>query len=122
MDFKLIIAGGREFADKERMHRQLLELVEDHIPVEDEVIVVSGMARGADRLAYEICAENGYECIVMPADWDTHGKRAGYMRNTEMAKIADGLLAYWDGRSKGTKHMIDTARKLGLKVWVELYS
>jgi hypothetical protein len=43
-----------------------------------------------------------------PADWDTFGKSAGYRRNEQMAEDADALVAFWDGESKGTAHMIDT--------------
>ena len=55
-------------------------------------------------------------CQRYPADWEQYGPRAGYIRNSEMAKVATHLIAFWDGRSKGTKHMIDIARKAGLYV------
>jgi hypothetical protein len=51
-----------------------------------------------------------------PANWRQKGKQAGYLRNQEMAKKADALVAFWDGESKGTKHMIDIAEQMGLKV------
>lgn len=53
-----------------------------------------------------------------PANWDKYGKSAGYIRNEEMAKVADSLLAIWDGKSRGTKHMIDIATKKGLTVFI----
>lgn len=54
----------------------------------------------------------------MKADWDIYGKSAGYIRNAEMAKYADACVVFWDGKSRGTKHMIDLAKKegIGLKV------
>ena len=58
---------------------------------------------------------------VFPADWDKYGKRAGYLRNVQMAEYADALLAFWDGESRGTKNMIDEALSRGLKVGVKRY-
>lgn len=82
----------------------------------DEMEIVSGTARGADRLG-ENCA-NKYNIPIkqFPADWYTHGKKAGHLRNEEMAKYATHLIAIWDGKSKGTKNMIDLAKKYNLKV------
>jgi hypothetical protein len=56
-----------------------------------------------------------------PADWDTHGRAAGVIRNKQMAEYGDMLIAFWDGESKGTKNMIDTSKKLGLLVYVHRY-
>jgi hypothetical protein len=60
-------------------------------------------------------------CFRFPADWDRYGKAAGYIRNETMAANAEALIALWDGRSPGTKHMIDIARKKGLKVYVHRF-
>lgn len=57
----------------------------------------------------------------MPADWDLYGKSAGFKRNVQMAEYADALVAFWDGASSGTKHMIETAQKMGLDVRVKKY-
>ena len=51
-------------------------------------------------------------------NWDRYGKSAGMIRNKEMAEYAEALIAIWDRRSKGTKHMIATAKRLGLQVFV----
>lgn len=81
--------------------------------------VVSGGARGPDR-AGELWAKiNGVRVRVFPADWEKHGKAAGPIRNIEMAKYVgkDGaLLPLWDGKSRGTRHMMETAREHGLIV------
>ncbi len=81
--------------------------------------VVSGTARGPDRWG-ESWAESldFVELKRMPADWDTHGKRAGMIRNAEMAQRGDALLAFYDGKSAGTRNMIETARSEGLVVVV----
>jgi hypothetical protein len=79
------------------------------------------MARGADALGAKLAHNYSLKLIEMPADWDTHGKSAGYKRNQEMAKIATHLVAFWDSTSKGTKHMIDIATRKGLTVKVVSY-
>ena len=86
--------------------------------------VISGAAKGADTLGERWAQENGLSISRKPADWEAYGKRAGYLRNTEMAEEAgsDGLLcAFWDGKSKGTKHMIDIAKSKGLTVLIFSY-
>ena len=54
----------------------------------------------------------------MPAKWDKHGNSAGMIRNSQMADYADGLIALWDGESRGTKNMIETASKNGLCIFM----
>lgn len=79
---------------------------------------VCGKARGVDTLGEEWARLNDLPVYEFPADWNAHGKRAGYLRNVEMAKNAEALIAIWDGKSKGTGHMIDIANARGLKVFV----
>lgn len=74
------------------------------------------MARGADLLGEKYAVERGYHVDRYPADWNGLGKRAGYIRNEQMARNADALVAFWDGQSRGTKHMIDLASRYGLKI------
>ena len=79
------------------------------------------MARGADRLGERYAKERGYKVIYFPADWDIDGRSAGFKRNVKMAEYADALVAFWDGKSSGTKHMIETAQGKGLDVRVKRY-
>jgi hypothetical protein len=83
--------------------------------------VVSGGARGIDWLGELWAKLSAKPCTVFPADWETHGKRAGVIRNKQMADYADALIAIWDGKSPGTKNMIEEAKKLGLKVYIYIY-
>ena len=76
--------------------------------------IVSGTANGADKLGEKYALETIFNLKKMPANWDLYGKSAGYVRNEEMAKYADACVCFWDGKSKGTKHMIDLARKYNL--------
>lgn len=79
------------------------------------------MARGADRLGEKYAKEHGYKVLYFPADWDIDGKSAGFIRNVKMAENADALVAFWDGKSVGTKHMIETAQNKGLAVRIKRY-
>lgn len=119
MYHSIIIAGGRDFNDMSALISKLDEVL---IELKDsQLLIVSGTARGADKLGEEYAKSNGYHVKRFPPDWNTHGKAAGFIRNAEMAKFADVLVAFWDGKSKGTKHMIDIANKEGLKVFVQEY-
>lgn len=117
---KLIIAGGRDYDNYNELERvtdyMLSNLITTH-----KIVIVSGGARGADSLAVQYAQIRGYELITMPADWTLHGKSAGYIRNAQMAEVATHLLAFWDGKSRGTKHMIDIAHNMKIKVHVSSY-
>jgi hypothetical protein len=80
--------------------------------------VVSGCATGADTCGEIWAGMAGKQIKKFPADWERYGKAAGAMRNLEMARYADALIAVWDGESKGTSHMIRVAKDKGLKVYV----
>ena len=118
--YKIIIAGGRDFMDynllKEKANKILQEKRESH-----KIVIISGCARGADTLGLRYASENAFDVEEYPANWDKYGKKAGYMRNVEMAENADALIACWDGKSKGTKHMIDIATKRNLPIRVIRY-
>ena len=74
--------------------------------------MVSGTTRGADILGEKYAIQNFINIKKFPANWDKFGKRAGYIRNTEMGKYAGFAIIFWDGHSKGSKHMIDIMKKL----------
>lgn len=115
---RVIIAGGRDFDD----YALLTETMDNYLSdVMDEVAIVCGKARGADTLGERYALDHGYSVLAFPAEWNRFGKTAGYIRNTEMAKNADALVAFWDGKSLGTKHMIATAEQSGLDVHVVRY-
>lgn len=116
--FRVIIAGGRDFADYALLSKTMDEYLSE---VTDDIFIVCGQARGADTLGEQYGKEYGYAVNYFPAQWIRYGKSAGYIRNTEMAKNADALVAFWDGHSLGTKHMIATAEQLGLDVRVVRY-
>jgi len=113
---KLIIAGSREFTDFKLM---LETMTEAGLNADAVTEVVSGCAHGADRLGEKWAVGYGIPIKRMPADWDAYGKRAGFIRNGEMAEYADACIVFWNGTSRGTKHMIDVAkRKKGMRLIV----
>lgn len=119
---KVIIAGGRDFdntlAGFRKINKLIARISDDP---EKDVTIIEGGAKGADRVGRLWAKEFGARCQTFKADWDTHGKRAGILRNCEMAEHATHLIAFWDGESRGTKHMIEEARRKGLKVAVVWY-
>ena len=104
---KIIIAGGRDF-DNYNMVEQTMKNLD--LPVTE---IVCGCAPGADRLGEKWAINNGIKVTYFPADWDNYGISAGFIRNAEMAEYADYLVAFWDMKSSGTKHMIEAMKKCG---------
>ena len=80
--------------------------------------VVSGTARGPDTHGILYAQWKRIPWMEFPADWDKHGKRAGILRNEEMAKHSEALIAVWDGVSRGTEHMIRCAKEHNLEIHV----
>lgn len=132
--FKVIIAGGRDFKDYDMMCRHCDMLLEK----KENVEIVSGNAKGADEMGEKYAVRNKHTVSLFPANWnDIHDrpaaeigetrkghkywKLAGHYRNMKMAMYADALIAFWDGKSKGTKDMINQSKSRGLKVRVVNY-
>ena len=135
---KIIIAGSRGFNDYKylefKCHQVFYSLSNEYYVlsghIKEDILnieIISGTAKGADTLGERFASNYGIKVKRFPANWDAYGKSAGYIRNKQMAKyaVSDGgygvLIAFWDGKSKGTKHMIDLARKHGLIVYVFNY-
>lgn len=120
---RIIIAGSRTFNNYYGLREGCKNLIEFFLKgqqiTKEDIEIISGGAQGADRLGESFAKEFKLKLKKFPADWDTFGKSAGYRRNEEMAKYASGdtnnaLFVFWDGKSKGTKHMIDLAEKYGI--------
>lgn len=113
--YRTIIAGSRTV--------EHIALVEQAIEASGFRIteVVSGCAAGADLFGEQWAKRKMIPIKRFPADWRTRGKRAGVLRNEDMARYADQLIAVWDGVSPGTRDMIERARHHGLVVHVFAY-
>ena len=112
---KVIIAGSRS------LNNETTYLIDKAVPsqINQEITeVVSGNAQGIDQLGALWAKINKIPVTLFLAEWDVYGKRAGFLRNEQMAEYGDVLLAIWDGKSKGTKHMIDIMVKKGKPVYV----
>lgn len=118
--FRVIIAGSRGFNNYQYLRETCEKLLVNRVK-DSEIHIVSGCAKGADQLGMKYANAYGYRVDPYPAQWDEYGKSAGYIRNCKMAENADALIAFWDGESRGTKHMIEQATKKGLLVRVIRY-
>lgn len=105
-EFKLIVAGGRDFNDAVTLAIAINNLAHG-IYADRAISIVTGMAKGADSLGYYFAIKNNVVAYKFPANWNQYGKSAGMIRNKQMGDFADGLLAFWDGKSRGTKQMIE---------------
>ena len=112
---RVIIAGDRRLNDYDFLREKCDEVLSERI-ASGRVVIVSGHARGTDLLGERYASEHSLQCELFPADWKKFGKSAGPIRNREMATHADALIAFYDGKSKGTGNMIRFARDFGLEV------
>ena len=110
--FACLIAGSRTFNDAELLEKTMDRLLTN----KQQVLIISGGARGADTLAENYAKKRGYKTLIMPAEWDKYGKSAGYKRNAKMHETLScfedrACVLFWDGKSKGTQHNIPLAEK-----------
>jgi len=112
---RVIIAGKRDYTNYEFVKEKCEKFIaqSDRFFVEE---IVSGAAPGVDTLGERWAKEKGYKIRRFKANWDLYQKSAGPIRNWEMAKYANVLVAFWDGKSRGTGNMISTAKRLGLYI------
>jgi hypothetical protein len=126
---RVIIAGGRDFNNWEFLRENVTYYT--FLMPTDEIEIVSGKQMsvdketgemyGADFLGERYAKEYSIPIKPFPANWSKYGNAAGLIRNKEMAAYSTHLIAFWDGKSKGTKNMIDEARAAGLKIRVINY-
>lgn len=108
---KLIVAGSRSIKDPKVVYDAIGHMLGLVSWVATEV--VSGTCHGPDVFGEQWAEKARVPVIHFPAEWNKHGKRAGYLRNTEMAKYADAAIVVWDGQSRGSKHMAKVMTELG---------
>ena len=105
---KIIIAGSRDFSDYELLASKMAFYTQN----QENIQIISGTARGADKLGERWARENALYLYRFPAEWQKFGPSAGLKRNEVMAHFGDALVAFWDNKSKGTRHMINYMRSL----------
>lgn len=107
-ELKVVIFGGRGFDDYALMRSKCDFFIGSKY---GKIIIVVGKAKGADALAEKYAKEKGYEIREFYAEWDLYGLSAGPIRNGLMADYADAGIGFWDGKSSGTKNMIEQMKK-----------
>ena len=107
---RVVIAGCRNYNNYDEA-KCYIDFCLSNIRKENDIVIVSGGASGADAIGERYAEENGYRLEKYPADWEKYGKSAGPRRNRQMAEICDYVICFWDGKSSGTKSMISCAIK-----------
>ena len=117
--YRVIVTGSRKFLDYDFMCQELDKLFnESRTFAGHEVKIISGMADGADTLAIRYADEHKLTKVLFPANWKRYSCIAGFLRNEDMLSLATHLVAFWDGISSGTHHIIEIAKEKGIPVWV----
>ena len=107
---RIVIAGCRDYNNYNEAKKYISYYLND-IRKQNNIVILSGCATGADALGERYAKENGFKVEKYPANWEKYGKYAGPKRNKEMAKNCDCVICFWDGKSKGTKSMITLAEE-----------
>lgn len=105
MSSHLAIIGSRTFDDYNLLKTEL-----DKLSKVD--LICSGGALGADSLGEKWAKESGVRTLIFKPDWNKYGKSAGMIRNKDIISNSDGVICFWDGKSKGTKNSIELSLKL----------
>ena len=114
---KIVIAGSRHFTNYECAEKFIDDCLLQ-LCINEEVIVLSGTCRGADKLGELYASKHSLTIKFYPPEWSKYGKGAGVIRNQEMAEYCDVIICFWDGKSKGTKALIDYGNKLKKPLFV----
>lgn len=116
---RIVVAGSRDFYDY-RMAKEYIDECLAEFEQGVDYVFISGTCRGADMLGERYADEHGCEIERYPADWNLLGKSAGPVRNRKMAEAADLIICFWDGKSNGTRSLIDYAEKIGKTVKIKM--
>ena len=115
---KITIGGCRDFEDYELFKEFVAECIKKM--GHEKITILSGHCSGADIMGEKYADEHGYEIEIHLAEWKKYGRAAGPLRNAEMVKESDVVIAFWDGKSKGTKSLVDCAKKSGKVLFVKM--
>ena len=125
-EIRIIVAGTRTFSDYELLRNKLDNFISElnqKYPGK-QVAIITGAAKGADQLGSLYARSHNIPLKEFPADWNTYGRAAGPIRNQQMLDFAlhgiPALIAFWDGESRGTKNMINIAKRCNVQTEVVL--
>lgn len=119
MILKVVIAGCRDYSNYDEA-KEYIDFCLKNIRSENKIVIISGCASGADALGERYALENGFEIEKFPAEWEKYGRSAGPIRNGKMAETADYVICFWDGKSRGTRNMIESAKKHGKEIKIKM--
>jgi hypothetical protein len=105
----LLIAGSRAFKDYNLLIAEIDKFIASHFK-DQEIIIISGGAVGADQMGERYAASKGYKCQRFPADWKKYGKAAGPIRNKQMVDISDAAAIFWNKVSPGTRNTLNLCK------------
>jgi predicted Rossmann fold nucleotide-binding protein DprA/Smf involved in DNA uptake len=111
---RVAVVGCRDYFDYARIAADL-----DRCRGEwGDFTVVTGDAKGVDAAAVRWAKERGLPWVAYEADWELYGLAAGPRRNEVLVADSDVVIAFWDGRSRGTASSISIAKNAGKKVFI----
>lgn len=113
---QIAIIGSRTFSDYHTFSKKCTSILSNLT----SFTIISGGARGTDTMAERYASENNIPILIYRADWDNDGKSAGMKRNMAMLNDSTHVIAFWDSKSSGTRHMIYNAQHQHLKIRIIL--
>lgn len=116
---RVVIAGCRDYNNYDEA-KPYIDYCLSNVRKENNIVIVSGCASGADAIGERYAEENGFEVEKYPADWNKYGTSAGPRRNKQMAEVCDYVICFWDEKSKGTRSMIDFAQRLNKPIKIKI--
>lgn len=119
MILKVVVAGCRDYNNYDEA-KEYIDFCLSRIRKTNDIVIISGCASGADALGERYALENGLNIERYRADWQKYGKSAGPRRNLQMAEACDFAICFWDGKSRGTRSMIEYARQCGKPVKIKM--
>lgn len=114
---RLAVVGSRSFRDYTDLEKTL-SFIHKKVPI---TRIISGGAKGADSLAEQWARENSVDTQVFIPDWETYGKRAGFLRNKQIVDYSEAVVVFWDGKSKGSQHSMKLAKEQGKSVLIRRF-
>ncbi len=114
----LAIIGSRNFENYILAKNILLEIINENDLIVNKII--SGGAKGVDKIAEKFAEEFNIDIEVIKPDWKKYGRSAGLIRNSDIIKNSDFIIAFWNGKSKGTLDSINKAKKLNKELIIKL--
>lgn len=118
---KLLVCGSRTITNSAWIFSEIEKYLAESNLHYSSISIIEGGARGVDKIAKQFADDKNIPVIEMPADWDSYGKAAGFIRNEQMVRLCDLCLILWDGKSHGTKNDIDLCDKYNKSNKIVIY-